>query len=64
MEKYYDIKKIDDYIKKNNLTKTKFCKLCGIGYKTLQNIYADNPYLNLRAILKVIKVLKCNIIMF
>ena len=33
---------VENYIKENNLTKTKFCKLCGINYNQYQKFMANN----------------------
>ena len=38
MEPFINVKLIDDYIKNNNLTVTKFCKLCKISPKTLKKL--------------------------
>ena len=33
---------IDEYIRKNKLTKTQFCKLCNVDIRTLRNIYSGD----------------------
>ncbi len=36
----YNIELLENYMKTNNLTKTAFCKKCGISLSVLKNIYA------------------------
>ncbi len=57
MLKKINVKIIDDYIKINNLSKAKFCKLCNIGAKTLNKFYNNDLTLTIKPLLKVIKVL-------
>lgn len=49
---------IDDYLLLNKLTKTQFCKICGISYTSLQNVYKQNFGSYITTIFKIIKVIK------
>lgn len=49
---------IDEYLLSNKLTKTKFCKMCGISYKSLKKIYNQNFSVFNITIFKIIKVIK------
>lgn len=52
-----NVELISNFINKNNLTKTKFCKLCGISLKTLNKFYNNDFSLTIPPLIKVLKVL-------
>lgn len=56
--KYYRLNVIDNYLKIHNLSKTQFCKLCGISMKTLKKIYADCGHIKLKTFLKILNVIQ------
>ena len=51
-----NVELISNFINKNNLTKTKFCKLCGISLKTLNKFYNNDFSLTIPQLIKVLKV--------
>lgn len=51
---------IERYLKANKISKTKFCKLCGISLCTLEKIMNNKNY-RLKALFKIAKVLKTQI---
>ena len=55
MRKFFNAEFILNYMKENNLSKTKFCKLCHIGMSTLNKFLQDNPSLRLPALRKLAK---------
>lgn len=52
---------ITNYMKKNKMTKTVFCKKCNISYNTLKKILKNQTNFRIVALFKVAKVLKTNI---
>lgn len=46
---------IDNYLLLNKLTKTQFCKICGISYTSLQNVYKQNLVVILLLFSKLLK---------
>lgn len=54
---YYKLENIDNYLKRNHLSKTKFCKLCKISVKTLEKIYNDDGSVRLKTIRRITKFL-------
>ena len=56
--KYEEIIK---YLKENNLTKAKFCKLCDISMYTLNNLLKGSVLVNVFASFRVSEVLKINL---
>lgn len=53
-------KVIENYIKNNNLSKSKFCKLCKISYSTLTRILNDENFY-LSAIFKIARVMSTQV---
>lgn len=56
MEIKIDMTKIYDFMKKNNLTKTGFCKLCGISIGVLHKLEKGQTNFNSLAMIKIAKV--------
>ena len=53
--KFVNSQKIEDFIKANNLSKTKFCKLSGISYSTLNLLLTNDTHLSLKPVCRVAK---------
>ena len=56
MKQFINQKLIEDYIKANNLTITKFCKLCKISPNTLRKLF-NNEDCRLNAVLKIARTM-------
>ena len=52
MKNEINIEKIQNYIKENNLSKSKFCELCKIGSNTLDRIL-NNKNFKITALFKI-----------
>lgn len=57
-----DFKKeiIENYLEAYKISKTKFCKLCGISYRTLENILNNKNY-RIIALFKIANVVKIQV---
>ena len=53
----FNIDLIENYIKKHNLSKKEFCRLCGISCFVLQKIFKQQNNINIIALFKIAKVL-------
>ncbi len=51
---------IASYLKSNKISKTKFCKLCGISFCTLEKIMNNKNY-RINALFKIAKVIKTQV---
>jgi predicted transcriptional regulator len=51
----------ENYIKENNLSKTKFCKLCKISLSTFKKIMAHEDNFRIIALFKIAKVIKIQV---
>lgn len=51
---------IDNYLKENKISKTRFCKLCGISPYTLKKILNNENY-EISALLKIAKVIEIQV---
>ncbi len=51
---------IENYLKENKISKTKFCKLCGITLSTLMRIMNNENY-RVSALFKISKELKLQV---
>lgn len=54
----YDVFKIREYMIKNKLTKSVFCKKCGISTYTYDKIFKHNPNLSIIALFKIAREMK------
>ncbi len=51
---------IENYLKENKLSKTKFCELCGIAPRTLSKIMNNENY-RTTALFKIARVVKIRV---
>lgn len=52
---------IENFIKDNNLSKSKFCKLCKISQSTLNKIMTNSENFRIIALFKIARVLKIQV---
>ena len=52
---------IENFIKENNLSKSKFCEMCKISQSTLNKIITNNENFRIIALFKIARVLKIQI---
>lgn len=52
---------IENFIKDNNLSKSKFCKMCKISQSTLNKIMTSNENFRIIALFKIARVLKIQV---
>lgn len=52
---------IESYLIKADISKTKFCKLCGISLRTLKKIMNNEKNYRIDALVKIAKVVKVQI---
>lgn len=52
---------IENFIKDNNLSKSKFCKMCKISQSTLDKIMTNNENFRIIALFKIARVLKIQV---
>lgn len=52
---------IENFIKDNNLSKSKFCKMCKISQSTLDKIMTSNENFRIIALFKIARVLKIQV---
>ena len=52
---------IENYIKENNLSKSKFCKMCKISQSTLYKIMTNGENFRIIALFKIARVLKIQV---
>ena len=60
MKKTIKVYIIEKFMKDNNLTKTKFCKMCGISVYILNKILADKLNFKSSEFYKVMKTMSMN----
>ncbi len=51
---------IENYLKENKISKTKFCRLCGINPCTLQRVMNNENY-KINALFKIARVVKIQV---
>ena len=61
MKNEYKKELIENYLAANKISKTKFCKLCGISLYTLQKIMNNNRNYQIAALFKIAKLLKIQV---
>ncbi len=52
---------IENFIKENNLSKSKFCKMCKISQSTLNKIMTNSENFKIIALFKIARVLKIQV---
>ena len=52
---------IENFIKDNNLSKSKFCEMCKISQSTLNKIMTNSENLKIIALFKIARVLKIQV---
>ena len=52
---------IENFVKENNLSKSKFCKMCKISQSTLNKIITNNENFRIIALFKIARVLKIQV---
>ena len=52
---------IENFIKDNNLSKSKFCEMCKISQSTLDKIITNNENFRIIALFKIARVLKIQV---
>ncbi len=52
---------IENFIKENNLSKSKFCKMCKISQSTLNKIMTNNENFRIIALFKIARFLKIQV---
>ena len=52
---------IENFIKENNLSKSKFCKMCKISQRTLNKIMTNSENFRIIALFKIARVLKIQV---
>ena len=52
---------IETFIKDNNLSKSKFCKMCKISQSTLNKIMTNNENFRIIALFKIARFLKIQV---
>lgn len=52
---------IKNFIKENNLSKSKFCEMCKISQSTLNKIITNNENFRIIALFKIARVLKIQV---
>ncbi len=58
MKNKINTKRIFEYLKKSNMSKSVFCKKCGISYSTFQNLMAGGEHVRILAVYKIARFLK------
>ncbi len=61
MKNEINISIIQNYMLKNKLTKTKFCKLCGISVAIFNKIIRNDLNFGIKSLFKIAKVLNIEI---
>ena len=52
---------VENFIKENNLSKSKFCKMCKISQSTLNKIMTNSENFRIIALFKIARVLKIQV---
>ena len=61
MKNTIKVELIENFIKDNNLSKSKFCKMCKISQSTLNKIITNNENFRIIALFKIARVLKIEV---
>lgn len=52
---------IKTYLKENKISKTKFCKMCGINFLTLKKILNNQKNFKVNALFKIARILNLQV---
>ena len=61
MKNTIKVELIENFIKDNNLSKTKFCEMCKISQSTLNKIMTNSENFKIIALFKIARVLKIQV---
>lgn len=61
MKNTIKVELIENFIKDNNLSKTKFCEMCKISQSTLNKIMTNSKNFRIIALFKIARVLKIQV---
>ena len=61
MKKIIKVHIIEKFMKDNNLSKTKFCKMCRISLATYDKILQNKTNYRIVALFKVARIIKVNV---
>jgi len=61
MQSVINVQLIQEYIEKNSISKTEFCRRCKISYRVLQNIMSGQTKLRLIPVFKIANLLKVSL---
>ena len=61
MHHFFNIERIMGFMKENNLSKRKFCKLCGFSMTTLNKVLNDDLSLRSPVLLKLSRAMNVEI---
>ena len=61
MKDVINIKRIEHFIKKQNLSKTQFCKLCKISPSTFRKVMSNNHKFRISALFKIARTMNMEI---
>ena len=61
MKNKIKVELIENFIKDNNLSKTKFCEMCKISQSTLNKIMTNSKNFRIIALFKIARVLKIQV---
>ena len=61
MKNKIKVELIENFIKDNNLSKTKFCEMCKISQSTLNKIMTNSENFRIIALFKIARVLKIQV---
>ena len=61
MKNTIKVELIENFIKENNLSKSKFCEMCKISQSTLDKIMTNSENFRIIALFKIARVLKIQV---
>ena len=61
MQSVINIQLIQEYIEKNSISKTEFCRRCKISYRVFQNIMSGQTKLRLISVFQIANLLKVSL---
>ncbi|MBO5394794.1 MAG: helix-turn-helix transcriptional regulator [Clostridia bacterium] len=61
MKDLYNVKPIEDFMTQNKLTKTEFCKRCGLDLGTLDRVLLGHVNMRVQALIKLSQYMQVSI---